>query len=378
MAIHVRAFDAGKLHLEYPNFALAEMTIICFFLPMTKTRRMALFAFDGCGLLDVAGPASVFGVANAIARRTAYDVRVVSPYGGLVATSCGMSIGTQAPKAVAPETVDTMLVVGGGQDALRRAITPSVTRGWLQRCVRRAARFGSVCSGAYILAELGELDGLRVATHWRNCDDLAMQYPDLSVDRNALFVVSGKAWTSAGVSTGIDMALAMVEQDIGRPVADKVAKFMVLYARRPGYQSQFSEMLNAQISAGTPFADLINWLESRIAQPIQIGELASRCGLSERTFYRKFVGATGQTPAQFILNARLERARTLLATDLPLKIIAGQTGIGSASRLSLAFERKFGLSPSTFRKVHHIDGSREAAAALRGSRHAAPRAFRRG
>src|SRR6516164_6287980 len=123
MALHVRVFDAGKLRLEYPSFALAEMTIICFFLPMTKTRRMALFAFDGCGLL---------GVANAIARRTAYDVRVVSPYGGLVATSCGMSIGTQAPKAVAPETVDTMLVVGGGQDALRRAIAPSATRGWLR------------------------------------------------------------------------------------------------------------------------------------------------------------------------------------------------------------------------------------------------------
>ena len=141
---------------------------------MTKTRRMALFAFDGCGLLDVAGPASVFGVANAIARRMAYDVRVVSPHGGLVATSCGMSIATQAPKAVAPETVDTMLVVGGAQDALRRAIAPSATRGWLRRCVRRAARFGSVCSGAYILAELGELDGLRVATHWANCEDLAM------------------------------------------------------------------------------------------------------------------------------------------------------------------------------------------------------------
>src|SRR6516165_3646085 len=233
MALHVRAFDAGKLHLEYPNFALAEMTIICFFLPMTKTRRMTLFAFDGCGLLDVAGPASVFGVANAIARRMAYDVRVVSPHGGLVATSCGMSIATQAPKAVAPETVDTRLVVGGAQDALRRAIAPSATRGWLRRCIRRAARFGSVCSGAYILAELGELDGLRVATHWANCDDLAMQYPDLSVDRNALFVVSGKAWTSAGVSTGIDMALAMVEQDIGRPVADKVAEFMVLTAEQP-------------------------------------------------------------------------------------------------------------------------------------------------
>lgn len=323
---------------------------------MTEKRSIVLFAFDQCQLLDVAGPCSVFGVANTIAGRAVYDVKVVSPHGGLIATSCGVSIATLAPKAVSAKTIDTILVAGGGKTAMRGCTEGPATRRWLKRCIQTASRFGSICSGTYILAELGELGDVRVATHWANCDDLATRFPGLSVDRNALFVVSGKAWTSAGISTGIDMALAMVEQDIGRSIADKVAKFMVLYARRPGYQSQFSELLNAQITAGSPFAELISWLEDRIAEPIVAASLASRCGLSERTFYRRFVAATGLTPAQFIQNARLERARTLLATPLSLKVIATRSGMGSAARLSLAFERKFGLSPSTFRKMHHVEG----------------------
>jgi transcriptional regulator GlxA family with amidase domain len=329
---------------------------------MTKKHTIVLFAFDQCQLLDVAGPSSIFGVANSTAGRTFYDVKVVSPHGGLIATSCGVSIATLAPKAVPARAIDTILVAGGGRAAMRFSIKEPTTRRWLKRCIQAVTRFGSVCSGTHILAELGELDDARVATHWANCDELATLFPGLSVDRNSLFVVSGKAWTSAGVSTGIDMALAMVEQDVGRSIADKVAKFMVLYARRPGYQSQFSEMLNAQIKAGSPFAELITWLEGRISEPIVVASLASQCGLSERTFYRKFVAATGQTPAQFIQNARLERVRTLLATNLSLKVIATRSGMGSAARLSLAFERKFGLSPSTFRKVHHVERGREVSA----------------
>jgi transcriptional regulator GlxA family with amidase domain len=317
---------------------------------------MVLFAFDGCQLLDVAGPCSVFGIANHVTGRPLYDVKVVSPRGGLVATSCGVSLAALAIGSVSPKTVDTVLVSGGQLAAMRDSIAPAATRRWLKRCAQESQRFGSVCTGTYVLAELGALDGHRVTTHWADCETLAAQFPDLSVDREALFIVSGHIWTSAGISTGIDMALAMVEADHGRPVADRVAKSMVLYARRPGYQSQFSEMLNAQIASGAPFADLINWLESRIGQPIDIATMANRCGLTERTFYRKFVASIGQTPAKFILNTRLEKARTLLATDLPLKVIADRVGMGSATRLSLAFERKFGLSPSTFRNVHHADG----------------------
>lgn len=322
---------------------------------MPKKHTIALFAFDQCQLLDVAGPSSVFGVANSVAGRAFYEVRVISPLGDLIGTSCGVSIATLAPQAALPKTVDTLLVAGGGDTAIRNSIEAPATRSWLKRCVQSVPRFGSICSGVYILAELGELSGLRVTTHWANCDDLARQFPDLSVDRNSLFVVSGKAWTSAGVSTGIDMALAMVEQDLGRSVADKVAKFLVLYARRPGYQSQFSEMLNVQIKAGSQFAELITWLQSRLSEQISVSSLAVQCGLSERTFYRKFVAATGQTPAQFIENARLETARTLLATDLSLKVIAARSGMSSLSRLNASFERKFGLSPSTFRKVHHVE-----------------------
>lgn len=324
---------------------------------MTEKHVIALFAFDQCQLLDVAGPSSVFGVANSIAGRVFYEVKVISPHGGLIGTSCGVSLATLAPKAALSRTTDTVLVAGGGLAAMRGSIEAPATRSWLKRCVQSAPRFGSICSGVYILAELGELSGLRVATHWANCDDLAKQFPDLSVDRNSLFVVSGKAWTSAGVSTGIDMALAMVEQDLGRSVADKVAKFLVLYARRPGYQSQFSEVLNAQITAGSRFSELITWLQSHVTEQINVATLAVRCGLSERTFYRKFVAATGQTPAQFIENARLETARTLLVTDLPIKMIAAKSGMNSIARLNAAFERKFGLSPSTFRKVHRVERS---------------------
>jgi transcriptional regulator GlxA family with amidase domain len=237
---------------------------------------------------------------------------------------------------------------------MQRSIEAPTTRQWLKRCVQSVDRFGSVCSGAFILAELGELDGVRVATHWASCDDLATRFPNLSVDANALFVVSGKAWTSAGVSTGIDMALAMVEQDVGEAIANKVAKFLVLYARRPGYQSQFSEMLGVQTSAGPQFADLVVWIQGRLSKPVEVSLLAARCGLTERTFYRKFTAATGQTPAQFIRNSRLDLARTLLATDLPLKTIAGRCGITSITWLSSAFKRKFGLSPSTFRRLHHF------------------------
>jgi transcriptional regulator GlxA family with amidase domain len=334
---------------------LAKMTISGYFLPMTKTLNIVVFAFDGCQLMDVAGPSAVFGVANSTVSEAVYEVKVVSPYGGLVRTTCGVSIATLAPKTVSPRTVDTILVAGGSTSAMSSSIAVSGSREWLKRCFKAASRFGSICSGTNILARLGQLGNMRVATHWASCDNLAREFPALSIDRNSLYVVSGKIWTSAGVSTGIDMALAMVERDISRLVADKIAKFMVLYGRRSGYQSQFSETLNAQIDAGAPFSGLLTWLESHISHSIPIASLADRCGLSERTFYRRFVSTTGRTPAQFIQNMRLDRARTLLATDLSLKIIARRTGMGSPARLSLAFKRKFGLSPSTFRKLHHSD-----------------------
>jgi transcriptional regulator GlxA family with amidase domain len=318
-----------------------------------KIHLVGLLAFDGFQLLDVTGPASVFGMANSLSGKKVYEVRVVSPAGGLVESSCKVSVQARALSQVNVRTVNTLLIAGGSTAAMRRVLEEPVMRRWIPRCVRTSKRFGSVCSGAFILAELGVLKNLRVATHWASCDDLAKRFPDVSVDSHSLFVVDGKVWTSAGVSTGVDMALAMVERDIGRAVANRVAKFLVLHSRRPGYQSQFSDLLKAQASSGTQFAELAEWIQYRLAQPLDVPTLAARAKLSERTFHRKFVEATGETPAKFVENVRLDAARALLSTDLLLKTIAAQTGMRSTARLSAAFQRRFGVKPALFRQMHH-------------------------
>ena len=312
-------------------------------------RLIALFAFDGVQLLDVTGPASVFGVVNTLSGREVYKVAVVSPGGGLIETTCGVALHTLALSKLNPGKVHTLLVAGGSAAAMQRAAANPAARKWIPKCAASAKRFGSVCSGAFVLASLGMLRKARVATHWASCAALA-GFADVSADANSLFVVDGKLWTSAGVSTGIDMALAMMERDIGRPMADRVARFMVLYARRPGFQSQFSELLKVQAASG--FADLAVWMQDRIARRLDVPTLAARSGLSERTLYRKFVKTTGQTPAKFVETLRLDAARSLLSTGLSLKAIAARTGMGSAHRLTAAFERRFGVTPSTFRRMH--------------------------
>jgi len=314
-------------------------------------RLIALFGFDGVQLLDVTGPASVFGLANTLGRREAYKIVVVSPSGGLVESSCGVVLETLALAKLKPSKVHTLLVAGGDAATMMRAAVHRDTQKWLPKCARTAQRFGSVCSGAFVLASLGMLGKARVATHWANCAALA-EFPEVSVDAESLFVVDGNLWTSAGISAGIDMALAMVDRDIGRSIADRVAKFMVLYSRRPGFQSQFSELLQVQAALSGDFGDLVIWMQDRIARRLDVPTLAARTGLSERSFYRKFFRSTALTPAKFVERLRLDAARALLARGLPLKTIAARTGMGSEHRLRAAFERRFGVTPSIFRRMH--------------------------
>jgi transcriptional regulator GlxA family with amidase domain len=172
------------------------------------------------------------------------------------------------------------------------------------------------------------------------------------VDSDALYVVDGPIWTSAGVTTGIDMALAMVAHDLDAGVAGQVAKGLVLYARRPGYQSQFSPLLQAQAKADSPFADLIAWIQANLNASLDVPVLAARAALSERTFHRKFIAATGQTPARFVESARLDAARLLLSRDVPLKSVAARVGLAPAARFAEAFERRFGVTPKLFRDMH--------------------------
>ncbi len=327
------------------------MTKNCYFLPMPKTRTIAFLAYDGFQLLDLTGPVTVFTDANRALERKAYDVVMLSPAGGETPSNSGVALSTRGLARVAPDRIDTLLIAGAEADALRGAIMDPAIRRWVPRCAAKARRFGSVCSGTFVLAGLGLLDGRRVATHWEACAALASAYPALTVDPAALYVADGPVWTSAGVTTGIDMALAMVEQDVGPEIANSIARRLVLYARRPGYQSQFSPLLSTQIQADNPFADLIDWMQDNLTRPLGVPELAARVGLTERTFYRRFLAAMGKSPADFVETLRLESARTLINEGLSLKSIAAKVGL-SPMRLNHAFERQFGVAPRLFRDMH--------------------------
>ncbi|SMH26644.1 GlxA family transcriptional regulator [Mesorhizobium australicum] len=212
--------------------------------------KVLIFIFPGFELLDATGPASAFGVANHVlterGEQPFYTVEMISPVGGPVQSSSGIAVETHALSPVRP--ANTLLIAGAEAENLEAVISEPAVR-WLPQYVQAAERFGSVCAGTFILAALGLVDGKRVATHWRACGPLAELYPSVEVDRDSVYVVDGKIWTSAGVTTGIDMTLAMIGSDLDGVIASEVAKHLVVYARRPGYQSQFSPLLRAQAKA---------------------------------------------------------------------------------------------------------------------------------
>ena len=317
---------------------------------------VAFLVYPGFQLLDATGPAAVFAEARrpaaAPGKGALYAVEMVSAEGGAVASSCGVAVQTRAVARVPPCSVDTVLIAGADRQYLAAACRSNAVRRWVLACSKSATRVGSICSGTFVLAAVGLLAGKRVATHWEAATPLGKAYPTTIVDAEALYVADGKIWTSAGVTAGIDMALAMVASDAGPQVANHVAKRFVLYARRPGYQSQFSPLLEAQARADGTFAELIAWIEANLTRRLSVPRLAERAGLSERNFYRKFVATTGQTPARFVEALRLEAARVLLSQGLSLKSIAAQVGLSPASRLTQAFERRFGVPPALFRSMH--------------------------
>jgi transcriptional regulator GlxA family with amidase domain len=329
------------------------MTKDWYFLPM---HRIAFIVYPGFELLDLSGPASVFNGANrALTQRgepAFYDVVPASAHGGAVVSSSGVAVETQTVETLRRETIQTLLVVGAEREHLLPAIADPRLRAELPRLAAQSARYGSVCTGGFTLAALGLLDGHRIATHWDSSMAFTRAFPQVTVDPDALYVVDGKVWTSAGVTTGIDMALAMIARDVDPIIAGEVAKRLVLYARRPGYQSQFSPVLQAQVKGDSPFAELIGWVQANLDGALDVPALASRAGLSERTFHRKFVAATGQTPARFVETVRLDAARMLLLRGLSLKTVAAQVGLFPSARFAEAFERRFGVTPRLFRDMH--------------------------
>lgn len=312
-----------------------------------------MLIYDGFELLDLAGPTGVFNAANTLAASPHYAISVHSESGGLIHSSCGIPVETQVlpeRRALGPQT--TTLVVGSEGVHL----TNAMKRPALQECVRLAARFsgrcGSVCSGAFILASAGVLDGKRSATHWAGAQVFARRFPQVKLDREALYMVDGSIWTSAGVTTGIDMALAMVALDCGSQMKGKVAGHLVVYKHRPGYQTQFSAVLSAQISAEDPLGPTVAWAEANLHKPLLVEDLARISGMSQRTFQRKFKAQTDQTPAQFFMALRMEKAKEMLSCAQSVKTVAASVGFASEAAFRTAFKSYFGTVPSQIAATH--------------------------
>jgi transcriptional regulator GlxA family with amidase domain len=317
----------------------------------TASRRIEVLAFPNVQMLDVAGPIQVFTAANERATsphaRLPYETRVIAPEGAEIRATSGLAFATD-PLPDPTEPVDT-LIVAGGQGVMEAAGDTRLVE-WLKRRASAARRTASVCTGAFLLAATGLLDRRRAVTHWEYCDDLARRYPAVRVECDPIFVHDGGMWSSAGVTAGIDLSLALVEEDLGRPIALSVARHLVMFLKRPGGQAQFSAALSLQ-SADERFADLHVWLADHLAEDMPLSRLASQAGMSERTFLRRYREATGVTPARAIERLRVEAARQLLAdTRLPAKRIATRCGFGSEETMRRNFARLQGVSPQDYRQ----------------------------
>jgi transcriptional regulator GlxA family with amidase domain len=328
---------------------LNVISFVLYAITFAMLKKIVLLTYDGAQLLDMAGPASAFAEANEFAEKPAYEVVIASPNGGEVRARGGIGLITVPALKVNPSKVHTLLVSGGIGEPLARVMDDKALAAWFRRVERRAVRVGSTCTGAFALASWGVLDGGRATTHWQAIDHFQARYPSVEVDRQALFVVHGHVWTSAGVSTGIDMALAMIEQDLGRHVATSVAQRLVLQMRRPGHQSQFSSVLKAQ---GGQYSALVEWMSANLQADLSLNALAERANQTLRTFCRRFAEEVGSPPAAFVERLRLERARALLESGELAKRAATESGFGSLDRLWRAFNRAYGLNPSAYRAMH--------------------------
>lgn len=315
---------------------------------MTKQISVHLFAYTGMSLLDFSGPLDVFQTANYLSASEdrPYDVTVVSVDGN-VEVSPGLSL--QTLKIECTKSLPHTLIVPGGpttaydveDDAFQSAFRPHALK---------ARRLASVCSGAFVLAAAGQLDGRRATTHWSHYDDLERRFPNVLVERGPIFINDGPVWTSAGVTAGIDLALALVEQDLGQTMALQVARQLVMFLRRPGDQAQFSGPLNLQ-SKSDRFSELHVWISDNLAQDLSVPVLARQVNMSERTFMRQYRARLGLTPSRVVETLRLEAGRNLIVgSHRSIKEIAHQCGFLNEETFIRRFSNMFGTSPGQYRQ----------------------------
>jgi transcriptional regulator GlxA family with amidase domain len=331
------------------GYGLAEMPKPPRFSP-NPIRVVDVLAFPAVQLLDVTGPLQVFASANDIVAQTGgtspYAPRIVALGGKVVAASAGVELVAHRLPSIEAE-LDTLMIAGGpGVDA---AAADPILVHWVRERSSQARRTASVCTGAFLLAAAGILDGRRAATHWSFCAELARRFPAVRVESDPIFVHDGPIWTSAGVTSGIDLALALVEEDLGRTVALAVARYLVVFLKRPGGQAQFSTALSLQTAEDT-FGALHDWIGDHLHEELSLSVLADQARMSERSFSRHYAEATGLTPARAIERLRAEAARRLLSeTHLPVKRISQRCGFGSEETMRRSFLRLLAVTPQDYR-----------------------------
>jgi len=316
-----------------------------------RTQEVWFLIFPDSELLDVSGPWSVLGYANEATGREMYRTRLLTPAGGPVRTRHGMMLASglslkDAERQAAP---DMLIVAGAGlakglSDPERAAAT------WLRKRHSEIDRIISICTGAFVLGEAGLLDRRHATTHWQYREELRRRFPKAKVTQDEIYLRDGRIWTSAGITAGIDLMLALVEEDLGPAAAMTVAKALVLFLRRSGQQAQFSQLLASQEREPTRLRGLLAGVAERLDKRLAVAALAGEAGMSARTFTRLCAREFGETPAALVRRVRLDEARRLLEqTTLPLKTIAQRVGVGNESTLWRLFDRTLGVTPTEYR-----------------------------
>lgn len=312
------------------------------------TRRVAFVIFRDFQLLDAAGPIAAFEIAGRY-RPGSYAFSVMAPQAGMVSSTSGATLGATG---LNDGPFDTIILSGGEGAHDYPALAPLFA--WLAREAPRARRVASVCSGAYLLAEAGLLEGKRATTHWNSTEEFHRRYPRVRLEPDRIFVRDGEVWTSAGITAGIDLALALIEDDLGAKVARRTAQQLVVHHRRPGGQSQFSALPDAGGVHGR-FADLMDWIRERLNEPLSVERLADQAAMSPRNFARAFRAETGLTPAKAVERLRLDAARLRVeGTAEPIDRVAESVGFGDPERMRRAFLRAFGQPPQAIRRAARV------------------------
>jgi transcriptional regulator GlxA family with amidase domain len=348
------------LHKDDRNDTIRTISANVFLEPCMPTapkpRTVLLFTYNEGMMLDVVGPADVFAAATEFANARKpnsappYNVEVIAQTAGPLTMSNGVQLVASRAYKDVRGPIDTLLLCGGNEAGMRKVEQDPKFSQWLKRTAGKVSRLGSVCSGAFFLARAGLLDGHRVTTHWVACEQLAAEHPEVDVVEDAIFVKSGSIYTSAGVSAGIDLALAMVEEDLGREIAMNVARHLVLFLRRPGGQSQFSAQLAAQSAKTDKFDTLVSYVTDNPNADLSVPALADKAAMSPRNFARLFREEVGETPAKYVERVRLDAARRKLEEDEDkVDAVAAATGFGTAETLRRTMKRHMATTPEAYR-----------------------------